>query len=87
MCKFYKRINIFFVNITIISILLSIFIFIGGTIFVTITIFTNNTQIINVYDILRYIFLFLASSISYLIFYDEIEELANQRLEELNKKD
>jgi len=84
MCKFYKRANGYFTNLAILSILIAIFIFIGGVLFIIIALFTNNTQIVDQYDIQRYIFLFLSLIIFYLIFYDEAEKLINEELKKSN---
>jgi len=69
------------------SLAISISLIIGGVIFIAIHIFINNTQAIDLYNLLRYIYILMVSIIFYLIFYNEVQELANQSLEELNKKD
>ena len=85
MCKFYEIANQSFTNLAIFSMLIAIFSFIGGVLLIIIAIFTNNTQIVDQYDIQRYIFLFLSSIIFYFIFYDEAKELANEELKKSNK--
>ena len=85
MCRFYKKANRYFTNLAIFSMLIVIFSFIGGVLFVIIALFTHNTQMVNQYDIQRYIFLFLSSIIFYLVFYDEAKELANEELKKSNK--
>jgi len=68
------------------SLAISISLIIGGVIFIAIHIFTNDPQAIDLYNLLRYIYVLMVSIIFYLIFYNEVQELANQSLEELNKK-
>jgi len=79
MCDFYKKVNRFFANLVMPSLVVTALMVICGLIYIVILVVLDDLQAIDQYDIQKYIFYIMASMIFSGIFLDDIGELFEEK--------